>query len=120
MSLKIISVERVNPAPCAHWLVVVDDDGVKTERVIHANEFEAMRAPDFPGVRGDMAMQFVLDQHRKGAELKDLVDVEIESPKADPKDEVVKSLGMASFASLPAKKTMTERGKDLLRSMGLM
>ena len=39
MSITISNIERVNPAPCKHWRITLDRDGVQTVSVeMHESE----------------------------------------------------------------------------------
>ena len=82
MSLKITSITRVNPAPCQHFRITVDDNGTARSK-----EFDLTQLPDlldqfdeFPGgVRGALVLAWAIDRRKRGASVAQLINVEIES-----------------------------------------
>lgn len=82
MSLKITSITRVNPSPCMHFDITVDDNGVIRNKILSLDEFNKLldTFTGFPGgARGALAMAWAVDRRARGATLAQLVNVEIES-----------------------------------------
>lgn len=77
MSIKITDIQRLNPAPCTHWLVTVDEDGVSRTFRISTQDFQSA-FEDFPGKhKGALVLGWVRYRLEQGATLQDLLNVVI-------------------------------------------
>lgn len=82
MSLKITSITRVNPAPCVHFEITVNDNGTIRSKIFDINQIDTLldEFGDFPGgARGALLIAWAIDRRKRGATNAQLLNVEIES-----------------------------------------
>lgn len=79
MSLKITAIVRQNPAPCIHYRLTGNDNGVVKSINITMEEIQQL-FDTFPGgKRGALLFAWAQDRLDRGANVNQLVNIEIES-----------------------------------------
>lgn len=77
MAIKITNIERINTAPCKHFRITVDEDGVSRTFQMSRGQMEES-FETFPGKhKGALVLGWVRYRLEQGATLQDLLNVEI-------------------------------------------
>lgn len=78
MSLKITNIQRVNPAPCDHYNVTVDVDGVSKVREIDLSQIkDAIQGQDKEEQIETLILSWAAYKLTHGSVPADLMNVEI-------------------------------------------
>jgi hypothetical protein len=79
MSLKISSIVRQSPSPCVHFNLTANDNGVVRSVQVTVDSIREM-LDQFPGGRrGALLFAWAQDRLDRGANMNQLVNIEIES-----------------------------------------
>lgn len=74
MALKLIAAQRVNPAPCRHFRLTVEEDGVERSFELNADDLRST-FEDFPGRhKGALILGWIRYRLEQGATLASLID----------------------------------------------
>ncbi len=82
MSLIITSIKRVYAAPCQHFEITANNNGIVRSKLFYLDDLDAIldQFNDFPGgARGALLLAWIVDRRKRGASVAQLIDVEIES-----------------------------------------
>ena len=73
MSLSITAITRVQPAPCQHFLVTIDEDGVSRTMALHRNAMVQLFDDAEYGPKGTLVLTWLGYKLKQGATLPSLV-----------------------------------------------
>lgn len=74
MAIKIVSAVRLNPAPCKHYVVTIEDDGVRRE---FRTSLPELREALEETTKKDLVLGWIKYKVEKGATLSSLINVVI-------------------------------------------